>query len=390
MELLFLIIASVTCLFLILTILEFTIGFHKIRCLSRQASLEPSQLPMVSIIFSALNEEKDIEATISAMLKLNYPAFEIIAINDRSTDRTGDLLNRLQQQHPKHVHALHIEQLPKGWLGKNHALHLGAQHAKGQWLLFTDADAHMKPDLLTKAMSYTLTKHLDHLTILEHHLRHTFWLNVFFLAYYVCYTMAMKPWRIRYAWSKKSLGHGAFNLVKKQSYDSCHGHQTIAMECLDDLKFGQMIKQHGFLQDTVDGRDFLERQWYGTTQEMIAGLKKNSFAYSGYRLLHTLSDIVFALMLYLWPILAVILFSGTLFWLNVVNIALTLAMCAYVAGQFRLEKRYAWFYPAAILLLIYTVINSVIATYTHQGVVWRGTHYSLKDLKKQTDTTQSL
>jgi glycosyltransferase involved in cell wall biosynthesis len=377
------VIALITCVTLIVTMIEFHIGFKTILNLSKQNMLDDDKLPFISIIFSALNEERDIEDALKTMLALQYPKFEIIAINDRSTDRTPAILNHYQAQYPHLLRAIHVETLPEGWLGKNHALHTGAKQAKGDWLLFTDADVLMKEDLLKKTISYSVETNTDHLTIFEHHIRHPFWLKVFYLAHYLTYSLIIKPWRIRYAWSKKSLGHGSFNLVTKKSYITCGGHQAIAMECLDDLKFGKLLKQHGFQQDTVDGRDYIEREWYKTLGEMIHGLKKNSFAFYEYRIFPTLRDIVFAFAFYLWPIIAIFACTGSIRLINIVNVALTLYMSVYVAKQYRLETKFAIFYPFSILILLYTILNSVVSIYANNGVIWRDTHYSLEELRKK-------
>ena len=383
METILLILAFMTCVTLLLTIIEFIVGFNKISNLTDQVSIEENQLPSLSIIFSALNEEHEIELALTSLLNLNYPNLEIIAINDRSTDKTPEILERFQQQYPERMRVFHIKELPPGWFGKNHALYLGSQYAKGDWLLFTDADVLMKKEILIKSISYVLKNKIDHLTILENHLTNCFWLRVFYLGNYVTYSMAFKPWRVRYAWSKKFLGHGAFNLVKKTSYEYCGGHQAIALECLDDLQFGRLLKRHGFKQDTVDGRDLIEREWYKSLPDLINGLKKNSFAFYKYRLLPATRDILFAIFFYLWPLLGILLTSGAARWLNVLNVCLTLYMCIYVAKQFRLEKYFALLYPAAIAILLYTMINSIISTYKNKGVIWRGTYYPLKQLKNR-------
>lgn len=383
MEMILLAVAIVTCIALILTILEFHIGFKKLLNLSLQPALEQQALPPISIIFSALNEEADMENALKSMLAIDYPRFEIIAINDRSHDKTPAILEHYQKLYPNLLHVIHINELPQGWLGKNHALHLGSQQAKGEWLLFTDADVMMKPALLTKSMSYVLSHNIDHLTIFEHHLRHPFWLKISYLGYYLAYSLRLKPWRVKYAWSKKSLGHGCFNLVNKKNYLACGGHQRIAMECLDDVKLGELLKQHRFKQDTVDGKDFIEREWYKSLNDMVNGLKKNSFGFWEYRVLPASRDITFAFLFYVWPVAAALLCTGSVRWLNILNVALTFYMSVFIAQQFRLEKKFAFFYPLSMLILLYTTINSIISTYSNKGVIWRGTHYSLADLKNK-------
>lgn len=380
MEVLLWIIAIGTAIGLIFSSLELIIGFRLIKNLKNQIKLPDEKLPSISIIFSALNEEKDIEEALTTLLQLDYPQLEIIAVNDRSSDQTPAILNRLKQ-HQSRLRVFHIDELPEGWLGKNHALSFASKHARGEWLLFTDADVMMKPDTLRLAMSYVAERKLDHLTIFEHHVRKTFWLKILLLGHYMTYSIVMNPWRIRYAWSKKSLGHGAFNLVSKKVYVSCGGHRAIAMECMDDLKLGEIIKKNGYRQDTVDGRDFVKKEWYKSLSDMVDGVKKNSFSYFKYRPFGTLLAILFAFIFFVWPFFGMFL-KGPVGYINMFNVAITLFISLYVAKKFRLNRIYSIFYPFGICILLYTVLNSLISTYKNKGVIWRGTFYSIKKLKK--------
>jgi glycosyltransferase involved in cell wall biosynthesis len=381
MELLLITVGLLTLSYLVLTLIEIRIGFNKIKNLKDQPEVATAEMPKISIILSALDEEKMIEHAVTSLLNLNYPQLEVITVNDRSTDNTPIILEKLKQKYPNlQVH--HIEQLPEGWFGKSHALHFAAERATGDWLLFTDADVLMKPDTLLKTISYALENKLDHLTIYELHLRNKFWLRISLLGNYIAYVMALKPWRIRYSWSKKSLGHGSFNLIKKSAYEYCGGHRAIALECLDDLRLGQLIKKHGFKQDTANGQDFIKREWYSSLTDMIGGMQKNCFAFFNYQLLLTLTMCFLTFVFYIWPLAATFIYTDTVRYINIVNVILTAVVSYYVCEQFRLKKWYAVFYPAAIGILIYTMLNSVIATYRNKGVVWRGTHYPLKSLRK--------
>lgn len=381
MQLVLTVISVGTLFYLVFLIIEFSIGFNFIKKLSTQNTLRIDSLPAISIIFSARNEEQILQKSIKSMLNMNYPQFEIIAINDRSTDNTQAILDQFEY-HPL-FKSKRIDCLPKSWLGKNHALHVASQSAQGEWLLFTDADVLMKPDLLSKSISYAIQNNLDHLTIYENHIKNGFWLKILYLASYITYSMAFKPWRIKYFWSKKSLGHGAFNLIKKSCYLKCGGHQAIAMECLDDLKLGELIKSKGYKQDTVDGKFYIEREWYSSLGEMINGLRKNSFAYFNYSFMAFFINFFLGMLFFISPVFIALLSSGKLQFLAYINILLTLWMAVIVAKHFQLQKLFVFFYPLGILMLFYTVWNSVVATYRHQGIIWRDTHYSLKELRNK-------
>lgn len=380
MELIIFVIGLITFVHLFYTSIEFKLGSKKIRTLSNQRVLPRDQLPSVTIILSALNEEKVLEAVIHSLLKLDYPSLEIIAINDRSTDNTFQILEKLQSQFSR-LRVYHIHNLPKGWLGKTHALYFAALKASGEWLLFTDADVSMNNTSILKAVSYVLTHQIDHLTIYEHHVRKRFWLKVLMLGSYTSYSMVMKPWRIRYAWSKKYLGHGAFNLIKKDVYFQSGGHRAISMECLDDLMLGKLIKEKGFRQDIVDGAHLIEREWYESARDMINGLKKNSFAFFNFNILAVCRDFIFAFIYFIWPLIAMIIFAGSVRWINIMNVLLMLYFTQAVAKQFRLHSGFAFLYPISISMLLYTVLCSVFSTYKNNGIIWRDTHYSLAELR---------
>ncbi len=379
MEVVLWVMGWVTCIGLVVSIMELLVGYRLIHSLTKQ-TLYSGKFPSISIIFSALNEERDIEAALKTLLEIDYPHLEIIAINDRSTDKTKEILERMKANQSR-LKVFHLENLPEGWLGKNHALHFASRKAAGEWLLFTDADVFMKPDTLKRAMSYILEKKIDHLTIFEHHIRKNIGLKMLLLGHYITYSLVMKPWRIRFPWSKKSLGHGAFNLVSKKVYDATGGHRKISMECMDDLKLGEIIKKNGFQQDTVDGRDFIEKEWYKSLGDMIEGVKKNSFSYFKYRPIGTLSVILGAFLFFVWPFFGMF-FSGSIGTINGVNVMLMLLMSLFIAKKFRLNPCFALLYPIGICILLYSVFNSLIATYKNKGIIWRGTFYSIKKLKK--------
>jgi cellulose synthase/poly-beta-1,6-N-acetylglucosamine synthase-like glycosyltransferase len=373
--------AAITAIYLLITLIEVQFGLRSIPYLGHQSIMDSKQLPAVSIIFSALNEEAAIADAVNSLMKIDYPNLEVIAINDRSTDRTGEILASLQLQYPN-LKVLNIDTLPAGWLGKNHALYQGSQMAAGEWLLFTDADVIMQPDTLKRAMSYCMEHQTKHLTIAEKHVRNTFPLQILLFSQYLSVCMMLKPWRVRYRWSKRSLGFGVFNLVQKSAYAASGGHQAIAFECLDDLKLGALIKAHGFKQDTVNGGDFIERQWYATLPEMIEGWKKNSFAFFEYRASWVVGGTILMLLLFLLPLLSIPFSHGYLFYLNVMNVCLTLQIAMIICMYYRIPIWFSLYYLPSILLMLYSIWNSMFTIYRQGGVVWRGTHYSLELLRK--------
>ena len=139
---------------------------HRFRRLSRIAIPSDARetLPTLSVLVPACNEASTLERAMQSLLAMDYPRLEIIAVNDRSTDGTGELLERLAAANPR-LRVRHVTALPSGWLGKNHALHIASQEATGDWLLFTDADVVYTPDALLRAVSYARRVGADHLVV---------------------------------------------------------------------------------------------------------------------------------------------------------------------------------------------------------------------------------
>jgi cellulose synthase/poly-beta-1,6-N-acetylglucosamine synthase-like glycosyltransferase len=133
----------------------------------REAAQKPIDgYPSVSVVVAARDEEAGVGEALASLLDQDYPGgLEVVAVNDRSTDNTGGIIADLAARRPERLRPLEVEALPEGWLGKNHALYRGATEARGEWLLFTDADVRFSPDCLELAMRYAETEHLDHLTL---------------------------------------------------------------------------------------------------------------------------------------------------------------------------------------------------------------------------------
>ena len=137
-------------------------GNRRMRRLATLAAPAPAAWPRVSVVFAARNEAGTVGAAVPTMLALDYPDLEVIAVNDRSEDDTGAILDRLAAADPR-LKVVHVTELPAGWLGKNHALADGGAAATGEWILFTDADIHFRPDVLRRAVAHARAHSLDHL-----------------------------------------------------------------------------------------------------------------------------------------------------------------------------------------------------------------------------------
>jgi glycosyltransferase involved in cell wall biosynthesis len=373
-----LILAVLTTLLLCAMLVDFAIGLRGVRPL---AQLTPSQTgPLVSIIAAARNEARGIEGALTSVLQLDYPALEVIVVDDRSTDETGAILDRLARLHPR-LKVKHISALPEGWLGKNHALSVGAEAASGELLLFTDADVVFEPTALRRAVGFMEREGLDHLAAIPDVRVPGLALSAFVTAFGVLFLLYARPWKARDPKSPYHIGVGAFNLIRSGVYRAIGTHRAIAMRPDDDLKLGKLVKKRGFRQDVVHGKDFIIVEWYSSLGEMIDGLMKNAFAGVDYSLVALAGSTVALLLMNIWPFVALLITHGVTRALNGASIMLIGLLFWTSTGYAFGRLGYVLAFPAAVLLFVYIMWRSALVAVIRGTVTWRGTAYPLAQMR---------
>jgi glycosyltransferase involved in cell wall biosynthesis len=379
METFLLFLAAGTLLLYIAISLEVTIGNRSIAFLKNVPPLA-GDAPRVSIVIPARNEERNLEEALRSVLAQDYPNVEIVVVDDRSTDRTGEILDRMAAADPR-VRVVHVKELPPGWLGKNHALELGSEGAGGDFLLFTDADVVMEPTALRRAVAHMEARGLDHITISPEIERTSLLYEMFIGTFAVFFAMYTKPWKVGDPKSSRHIGIGAFNLVRTSAYRGVGGHRPIALRPDDDLKLGKLLKKNGYRQEFLYGHGMLRVEWYASIRELIQGLMKNAFPAVDYRIPVVLSSTVTQLTILIWPFLAVFLTSGITRWLNLASVAVLLALCWLNAPLAGVRRWHGVGFPLATLLFLYILWRSTLTILWNGGIDWRGTHYPLAELK---------
>ncbi len=339
--------------------------------------------PRLSVIVPACNEERSIESAALSLLQQDYPALEIVLVNDRSTDGTGAIMERLAREYPKLV-VVQVDHLPERWLGKNHALWVGARHATGDLLLFTDADVHFDPTALRRAVAFLERRQLDHLTLAPEMATKGYWLTAW-VGFFIMALLAYKnPYRANNPRSKVGMGIGAFNLIRRSAYEGMGTHEAISLRPDDDLRLGQRLKRMGYRSNIGIGCDLVSVEWYTTLWEAVRGLEKNTFAGLEYSLFMVGFAVVGLLTIMVWPYVALFLTSGWSLWLYAGAILLQLATFL-VANQMMGSRSVslALAYPISALLFAFTVARASYLTLTQGGITWRGTFYPLALLRSQ-------
>ena len=360
--------------------IETLVGLSRLARLIDLAPWRSPGAPPVSIVVAARNEAAKIEGAIRSMLAQDYPALEVVVVDDRSSDETAAILARLSREESR-LKVLTVTELPGGWLGKNHALQLGAAEATGDWLLFTDADVHMDPETVSRAIRHAAERNLDHLAALPDLELPGLILKGFATFFIYSFSVYVKPWKVRDPKSRFFVGVGAFNLVRRSVYEQVGGHRPIALRPDDDLKLGKILKRGGARPDVVSGSGAIQVEWYRSVAEMIGGLEKNAFASIEYNVLVSLAGGILQLAGAALPVVLVFLTTGLTQALLLAQIGVSVVMFSLLAREIRVPATVALLYPIAAVLFVFILWRTMVVNLAQGGLRWRGTFYPLKQLK---------
>ncbi|MFT9846452.1 glycosyltransferase family 2 protein [Aneurinibacillus sp. REN35] len=338
--------------------------------------------PLISVILAARNEEDKIEQTLLSLLENNYVNFEIVAVDDRSDDCTGEIMEKVCQKSPR-LTVIHVTDLPSGWLGKNYALYLGAQQARGKWLLFTDGDVWFASDALSRAVYYAEKHDADHLVIPPRMKLRGYWLMGLVAFFIFNLTLFFRPQNAINPRSQAHMGVGAFNMLRRDVYEAVGTHQALALRPDDDLRLGRLVKEKGFRQHFIPARHFAEVEWYPTLTEMAHGLEKNALAPFRYSIPLLLFGMLPLFLLYVSPFVAPFATEGGLRLIYLYCLGVMFALYVLTGVFTQLPVHHFLTLPVSVLLFIYMLVRAALLAWRRGGIHWRGTFYSLKELRKQ-------
>ena len=348
--------------------------------LLRDRSPSPERWPRVSLIIPARNEVETLGPAMRSRLTDGYPALEVLLVDDRLTDGTGPLVDAIAAEDPR-VRALHLTSLPSGWLGKLHAMKEGLRLATGEWLLFSDADVHLAPGTLARAVSYAEAHRLDHLSILPQ-LRPATWLVDAALASFTRTGLVMgRVWLVADPRSTVGGSVGAFGLVRRSALEQSPGIEHLRLEVADDLALGQMLKSSGARSAVANGRELVHIQWYRSLAELARGTEKG-VALFDHRLLPALCWTGALGALELGPFVVALLapFPAAR-WLGLAGAALLLGstvwMCRF-AGQQTLP---AVLSPLGVVVNGVLLLRAAVLGKIRGGLQWRSTLYRPEELR---------
>ena len=351
--------------------------------------LLPREAPLLAVVVPACNEEAAIGATLRSLLGQRGLPIEIIAVDDRSTDRTGAIMDEVaaevragrEADGRVSLSVLHIRELPAGWMGKQHALARGAEQTTAPYLLFTDGDIFYAPDALRLAMSYVLAEQADHFVLLPTPILKSFAEHMMISAMQVYSAWAVRLWKIKDPRSRDRLGVGAFNLLRREAYEAIGEFAALRMEVLEDVRLGVEIKRRGLRQRVAFGAGLVTLHWATGLGGVVHNVTKNFFAAFRFRVYLLLSGCAALAMIGIYPALCLL---GP--WpMQLASCTALLAMAAFYVIFRRpggSAPGYALLLPFATVILIYAMLRSAWITIVGGAVVWRGTSYPLAQLRR--------
>ena len=362
----------------------------------------PIGLPTLTVVVPARDEAEKIAATLDALLLTDYPALRILVVDDRSTDATGKIVDGyvVEEQGKQGrqgeqgtakarpvLEAIHVTELPLGWLGKTHAMEVATRHSDSEYLLFTDADVLFSPSILRRTMAYAEASEADHLVVLPTMQVQSRGEGIVLGFFQMLGMWASRLWRVSDAQSVRDfVGVGAFNLVRRSALEQIGGWAPQRMVVLEDVTLGRRMKIAGMRQRIAFAPGLVLVHWAAGALGLMRVMTKNLFSAMNFRPLLLLGMCVWVAVFFLGPL------AGLGWWPTLIP---SLLMLACVGAIYRtmgevswIDARYAWLYPLGALAFLWALLRSMVVVLWQGGVVWRGTHYGLRELRRQNSPLQ--
>lgn len=342
--------------------------------------------PKVSILVPARNEERNIKACVSSLLTQDYPNFEVLVLDDNSTDATPLILNQLKRANPR-LKVINGAPLPEGWPGKHWACHQLSQQASGDYLLFTDADTRHEPDALSSAIAEMLHSKADLLTALPRQEVRT-WSEKLLVPFMNFGILSFLPIKIAQVFKipELSVTIGQFMLFRREAYQAVGGYAAAIVNVNDDVILGRMIIENSYKWVLSNGSDQVTCRMYHNFHETVEGFSKNVFGFFGYKVIPftfvwTLAFLIFTLPVWiLFRHLTGMFIPPALVDLSVIAAVESLALFLIAYHRQRIPIYLAFFYPLTIAAFATIALRSMVLT-VNGHASWKGRELMKADVK---------
>jgi hypothetical protein len=354
--------------------------------LRAEYDVEPEGAPGVVVIVPARNEAAKVRACLESLMAQDYGNLRIVAVDDRSSDGTGEIMDGLAGCAGGRLEVLRVGELPPGWLGKTHAMALAAGGAIAgggvEYLLFTDADILFRRDAVRRAVGLAETERADHFVVLPTTLAKTRGEGMLLGYLQVMSLWAVRPWRVADAKARRdAVGVGAFNMMRVEAYRKIGGFEAMRMAVVEDLELGRAVKRAGLRQRVATARGMVSVHWAAGVGGIVSGMTKNLFAVFRFRVWLVMAAAVWIAMMCVGPVGMLGLAETR--WAGVCALGAVAGLYALWARTSGISWRYAAGFPVAAGVVVYSMFRSMVVTLVRGGVTWRGTFYRLDELREQ-------
>lgn len=364
--------------------------------------------PSVSILVPVRNEERNIRRLLESLVRQDYPDFEIVVVNDGSTDRTWSIVKEMAERHPR-LRAYQSRELPPEWTGKNWACHQLSRLARGEIFLFTDADTVHGSRALKKAVA-SARSHGSGLLSAVPALEAKTWSEKLYMPIIAWAFVSLIPFfwmngrgrkghseRPQEAGRRTQGGRkrrerdgagraaprsvpavlGPFLLIPRRIYEECGGHQAIRNDLVDDISLARRVIRQGEKTTLIDGSQFLRIRFYTCFRDLWAGFSKNSYEAVRGTPLKVAAVSVACFLLFIHPYLALIdsLFRSQLASLPLLQVATITLTRLILAERFRTSRGWVLLHPLSLLLALVILVNSCRLSILRKKIAWKERWY---------------
>lgn len=378
---------SFSLLFLLFTsviLVRNRIGFSPLA----SEKLSPDSTPLVSVCVPARNEENNLERVLKTITEQSYPNFELLVLDDFSTDATPDIIEEFVQENPELIISVPASEKPNGWLGKPWACQQLADHSNGQYLLFLDADTALRPNMIQQTINAFYGNNLDMITVWPEQELGSFWeKTVVPLIYYALVTLLpavyvyrsprwLPPFlRDQFA-ARFAAACGQCLGFTREAYETIGGHEAVKTEVVEDVALSKKAKENGLTLRMFTGIDSISCRMYRSEKDIFNGLRKNFFAGFNrsillFLIMAILHLIVFVLPFFVFPY-AIYLNSPALLFVSAGSVTLILLHRFILAIWFRWNPAYGFLHPLAVLWYQRLGLYSILDYIRGRKVLWKG------------------
>lgn len=374
-----------------LTFLFFTY-FRKVD----EKSISDANLPFVSIVVPARNEGGKIRRCLESLAKQTYDNYEVIAIDDRSTDNTGTVIKDVASRYPM-VKPVRGQDAPPGWIGKCNAIVHGMKHAQGEWLLFTDADTCHSPDSLQLSVSYACKNNAELISFMPVQELGSFWERVVMPILLGSFLCGDPMNTINDHTNDRAYAYGQYILIRRDVYEAVGGHAAVHDQILDDISLARLVKEHGYHVMAADGRPLYTVRMYTDLATLWQGWTKNLFALVECQLFYLFTVIALISMAVIGPFLQALALGWMwatgnfdpqfpiMLGLTILQLGLLYAWYSRTTEHYiGVGPRHFFLLPLGSLTVAALYVHSAFLVLTGHKVIWKGRRYTVNTSKSIT------